>query len=98
MKTLTLEIILQWPNYFHNFVLYKLFEFWSLEVGCSYKGKVHILHVSSNMNSTTVSEELFSALQTELTKEEVKSGHPGNWLIKSCFLSVYFDRDPLKSI
>lgn len=65
MKTLTLGIILQWPNYFHNFVLYKLFEFWSLEVGCSYKGKVHILHVSSNMNSTTVSEELFSALQTD---------------------------------
>lgn len=36
--------------------------------------------------------------QAELTKEEVKLGHPGNWLIKSCFLSVYFDRDPLKSI
>jgi len=43
-------------------------------------------------------QNCFSVLykQAELTKEEVKLGHPGNVLIQYCFLSVYFDRDPVK--
>lgn len=100
MKTLTLGIVLQWPNYFQNFVFYKLLEFWSLEVGCSYEEDPTYFCMCLAILTPPQCQNCFSALykQAELTKEEVKLGHPGNGLIQYCFLSVYFDRDPLKSI
>lgn len=95
MRILTLGIILQWPKYFQNFVLYKQLEFQSLELGSSYKENhknfFFFLHVSNSPNSISMLEQLFSVLQigrVDKTKNKVRSSR--KWTNSVLLLWVYF--------
>lgn len=91
MKIPTLGIIPQWPKYFQNFVLCKQLEFQSVELGCSYKENHIFLYVSNSPNSTSVSEQLFSALQIgRVDKRKIKVRSSRKWTNSVLVLSVHF--------